>query len=609
MKPHATELLAPAQDLACGRAAVDCGADAVYIGAPRFGARARAGNTLDDITELVAHAHRYWARVYVTVNTLLHDDELPQAVDLIGQLYNRGVDAVIVQDVGLLACDLPPIPLIASTQMHNSTPARVAFLEQVGFQRVILARELSLEQIRAIREATTVELETFVHGALCVSYSGQCYMSYAVGGRSGNRGECAQPCRRRYTLIDRTGAPIVEDRYLLSLRDLNLAPHLYDLLDAGVTSFKIEGRLKDVTYVKNVVSFYRRELDRVLPIQGWTRSSSGTSTPGFTPDPDKTFNRGYTTYFLHGRAAPPGAIDSPKMVGELVGHVEAVYEHAFRLDRDADLHNGDGLCFFDADRELHGSVVNAVRGRVVTPDKMYGIREGQAIYRNRDHAFLSDVRRARPERRIGVHLVLGETPQGFRLTATDEDGNRAEATLAAEKVPARKPEQALDTVAQQVQKLGGTPFTCTHLRIDWDDVYFLTFSALNGLRRAALDALLRARAAQRPREEREIRENDVPYPEKRLTYRGNALNAKAVAFYRRHGVEEIEPAAESGLDLSGRTVMHTRYCILHQLGLCQGAEHGRQRADLKFPLFLVDEERHRYPLRFDCEACEMHVLY
>jgi len=426
-----TELLAPAQNLECGLAAIDAGADAVYIGAARFGARAKAGNSLADIEALAQHAHTYWARVYVTLNTLLYDDELPQAVRLAHQLHDIGVDALIIQDVGLLECDLPPIPLIASTQMHNHTPERVAFLEAVGFRRVILARELSLAQIKAIRQATTIELETFVHGALCVSYSGQCLMSYAIGGRSGNRGECAQPCRRVHSLVDGNGAVIVKDRHLLSLRDFNLSAHLGDLLDAGVTSFKIEGRLKEKTYVVNVVSAYRRALDRELAARDLAKSSSGRSSVDFTPDLNKTFNRGYTTYYLHGRAEPPGSIDTPKMVGEVVGEVVAVDRRSFRLAPGAtELRNGDGLCFFDAEGVLQGTVVNAVNGSTITPNSMEHIRKGTRIYRNHDHVYLRQLEKSQPARTIAVQFTLEESPEGFTLTAEDEDGIRSIAQSA-----------------------------------------------------------------------------------------------------------------------------------------------------------------------------------
>ncbi len=620
-----TELLAPARDGACGKAAIDAGADAVYIGAPRFGARANAGNDLSEIAALVNYAHTFWARVYVTVNTLLYDEEIPQAVRLMWELYGIGVDAIIVQDLGLLECDLPPVPLIASTQMHNFTPERVRFLEAIGFRRAILARELTLDEIRAIRDATdTIELESFVHGALCVSYSGQCTMSYAIGGRSGNRGECAQPCRRSYDLVDSQGRVLVRDRHLLSLKDMNRSADLGGLLDAGVMSFKIEGRLKDEAYVTNVVSHYRRALDAELAARGLQRSSSGQSEVGFSPDVNKTFNRGYTRYFLHGRdeEQSPGSIDTPKMVGEHIGVVVATDAHTFTLDRAPDLHNGDGITFFDERDQLQGTVVNGTQltpdGLVVTPNDMGGIRPGKTIFRNRDHAFLNKVRRTTPERTLGVRFTLVETDDGFELTAVDEDGNAATVPLIEAKEPARKPQQALETVHRQLEKTGGTPFRCEAVAVTWSRPYFLPFSTLNELRRQALDALLAARTANRPRMaappvHSTEAQRTVPYPERELSFRANALNAYALAFYQRHGVEEIEPAAESGLDLRDRVVMRTRYCIKDELGWCPQQDSPSHPPNMQEPLYLVDEDGHRYRLRFRCgeapDACGMDIVY
>ncbi|MCL4402444.1 MAG: U32 family peptidase, partial [Acidobacteria bacterium] len=467
------ELLAPARDLACGIAAIDCGADAVYIGAPRFGARAAAGNQPEDIAALVRHAHRYWARVYVTLNTLLRDDEIEPARRLAWQLHETGIDGLIIQDMGLLEAGLPPLPFIASTQMHNHTPERVAFLERVGFRRAILARELELEEVRAIRRAAPqIELECFVHGALCVCYSGQCYLSYALGGRSGNRGECAQPCRKPYTLVDAGGKVLEQRGHLLSLRDLNLSDHLPELLDAGVTSFKIEGRLKDRAYVANVVAHYRQKLDAAR-VQ---RSSSGTAVPGFAPDPSKTFNRGYTTYFLHGRGAALSSVETPKMRGERVGRVVSVDQRAFTLDGGPQLHPGDGLCCFDAAGRLRGTVVNGVAGRTITPDRMDAIAPGISLYRNHDHEFLARVEKSRPERRIAVRVALGRT-----LAIEDEDGVRAEVGLGAIS-SAHKPEQARETIVRQLGKTGDTEFACKVVEVTADPVPFLPVSVLNALR-------------------------------------------------------------------------------------------------------------------------------
>ncbi len=590
------ELLAPARDLDCGIAAIDCGADAVYIGAPRFGARAAAGNTPEDIAALVRHAHKFWARVYVTLNTLLLDDELAPACRLAWQLHQIGVDGLIIQDTGLLECDLPPTPLIASTQMHNHTPECVAFLEHAGFRRAILARELTLDEIRAIRAAApAIELECFVHGALCVCFSGQCLLSYALGGRSGNRGQCAQPCRRPYTLVDAEGRTLASDQHLLSLHDLNLSDRLPDLLAAGVTSFKIEGRLKDRTYVANVVAFYRARLDEAMrAATGFERSSSGTSFPGFEPDLAKTFNRGFTTYFLDGRGQSVGSPATPKMTGEKIGRVMEVAPDSFTIDGQIELHPGDGLAFFGSDGHLRGTVVNAVRGRAVFPQTIEGIEPGTAIHRNHDHAFLSQVASARPERRIAVTMTLD--PSG--LAAVDENGNRAEAPLGPAPA-ADKPEAALATLRRQLAKSGDTEFACTAVEIELDPVPFVPVSALNALRREVLTRLSAARETNRPRHEGRIVPNETPYPTRDLSYLGNVLNAKAEAFYRRHGVERIEPAAESGLDLTGRRLMTTRYCIREQLGLCG--------AGIAEPLTLIDDEGRRLELRFDCEHCAMEV--
>ena len=601
------ELLAPARDLECGRAAIDCGADAVYIGAPRFGARSAAGNSLDDIARLAEYAHKYWARVYVTLNTLLHDAELEPARRMAWQVHEAGADGLIIQDVGLLEGDLPPVSVIASTQMHNHTPERVAFLESIGIRRVILARELTLDEIRAIRRAAPrIELECFVHGALCVCYSGQCLLSYAIGGRSGNRGECAQPCRKSYALMDAGGGVLARDRHLLSLRDLNLTEHLPELLASGVTAFKIEGRLKDRAYVLNVVAHYRKRLDEAIGADGYHRASSGISDPGFPPDISKTFNRGYTTYFLGGRGAPMSSHATPKMTGEAVGPVLSVTAGTFTVRTALALHAGDGLCFFDERGELRGTTLNAVAGVVLTPEKIDGIRPGVLIHRNHDHAFLNAVNRAQPRRRIAVTLMLDAGPQGVLLRARDEDGTQVEEVLSNAVEPARDPQKALATIQRQLEKTGDTEFSCAGSSVACASVPFLPISMLNGLRRAVLDKLRIARSKCRPRVQSGIVASSVPYPRQELDYSGNVLNRAAEAFYTRHGVERIEPAAESGLDLTGRKVMTLRYCIREELGLCPAETGGELPAA---PLTLVDEEGHRLGVRFLCGDCQMEIDY
>jgi putative protease len=606
LPPGTTELLAPARDLECGRVAIDCGADAVYLGAERFGARQAAGNSLDDIAALAAYAHRYWARVYVTLNTLLHDHELPAAERLVRQVYEAGADALIIQDAGLLECDLPPIPLVASTQMHNHTPARVAFLERVGFRRAILARELTLDEIRAIRRAAPgIELECFVHGALCVSYSGQCYLSLALGGRSGNRGECAQPCRKPYRLEDARGRTVHESSHLLSLCDLNLSEHVPELLDAGVASFKIEGRLKDAIYVANVVAHYRARLDDAMRARGLRQSSSGTSRPGFTPDLEKTFNRGYTTYFLHGRTAKIGRPATPKMLGEEVGRVTAVQGSDITVATRLRLVPGDGICFFDAAGTLQGTAVNAVSGRTIAVQHAAGIRPRAMLYRNRDRAFLARIQAARMKRRMAVALTVRSDPDGVSLVARDEDGVVAGHRLSGRVEAARQPEAALATIRRQLAKTGDSCYACSQVGVEAAPIPFLAVSTLNAMRRDVLDALTAERLRRRARCQGGAVRNTVPYPERELTYLGNVLNKKAEAFYRRHGVTRISPAAESGLDLHGRKVMTTRYCLLHQLGLCR---QGRAESSIAQPLYLADGEGNRLRLDVDCSRCEMEIF-
>ncbi len=614
------ELLAPARDLECGLAAINCGADAVYIGAPRFGARVAAGNTIDDIAALAEHAHRYWARVYVALNTLLKNDELPQAVDLAWQLHELGIDGLIIQDMGLLECKLPPLPLIASTQTHNYTAERVAFLEKVGFYRAILARELSLTEIRDIRAAAPkIELECFVHGALCVCYSGQCYLSYAMGGRSGNRGECAQPCRKVYDLVDAEGETLVKGRHLLSIRDLGLSEHLADLLDAGVTSFKIEGRLKDARYVSNIVAHYSARLNEL----GVKRVSSGRSRVEFQPDLNKTFNRGYTTYFLQGRSVTIGSHLTPKMVGEHLGRVRSVVAltsrparaglesgstvrsgGAFALDSQAAVHPGDGLCFFGSDGELQGTLVNSIANGFVTPAKIEGLRAGMDVYRNHDHEFMAEVDRSRNERRMDVQFTVRAHGD---IEVRDEDGNVATVALG-ETQAAKNADAAAATLQRQLQKTGDTEFAATGVEIEAEAVPFVPVSAINSTRRELLEGLRQVREANRPRLPGWSKaENDAAYyPQQDLDYSGNVLNDRAATFYRKHGVTQIEPAAESGLDMRGRRAMTTRYCLKFELGICPKQKPAQKVSE---PLTLVDEQRTRLELRFDCARCEMQVWF
>ena len=604
------ELLAPARDLEIGMAAINCGADAVYIGASRFGAREAAGNPLPDIEALCAYAHRYWGRVYAVVNTLLYDSEIPEALKLIQRLYEAGIDALIIQDVGLLECDLPPLPLFASTQMHNHTLERVQFLEAVGFQRAILARELTLEQIRQIRLGTSLELETFIHGALCVSYSGQCAMSYALGGRSGNRGQCAQPCRRRYRLVDHAGRTLA-DRYLLSLRDLNLSADLGSLLQAGVRSFKIEGRLKDRVYVTNVVSHYRRELDRLLAApaepgsESLVRASSGQSQPNFEPNLEKTFNRGYTRYYLYGRQPGMASPDTPKWQGEPLGKLAQLAKNSFLLERPVQLSAGDGLTFFDLQGELRGTAIQRVCGNEVFVVKSEGMALGTTVYCNHDQAYLKTLEKSQPRRTIGIQLRLQSIPGGIELQAQDEDGVQARVTMEDKWTGAEQPELARQACSRQLSRLGGTEFHAESVEVHLEPVPFIPLAELNELRRSLVQAMHQARWQARPVWSSEYPPNTFPFPEKTLSYLGNVLNHKAEAFYRRHGVESIELAAEAGGVLRGRKVMTTRLCLKYEMGACP--KQASPAADFTEPLSLVDEDGRSFALRFNCKECWMEI--
>ncbi len=598
------ELLAPARDLAGGQAAILCGADAVYVGASAFSAREAAGNSMEDIERLVAFAHPYYARVYLAMNTLLFDQELEPAREIAWAAYEAGVDGLIIQDMGLLELALPPLALIASTQTHNHSPERVAFLESVGFCRAILARELTIEQICEISAQTGIELECFIHGALCVGTSGQCYMSYVLGGRSGNRGQCAQPCRREYSLEDDHGKVVGDKRYWLSLKDLNLSSHLGQLLDAGVSSFKIEGRLKDTAYVANVTGYYRRALDVALAERGMRKSSSGRVELCFEPDLAKTFNRGYSEYGIDGLRKGWGAIHSPKSIGEFMGVVKEARGRSFRLDRKADLHNGDGICYWNRDRQLDGTNVNRVEGDWVTPAESKGIMAGQEIYRNYNHEFEKHFKTSPASRKVSVELTLTRTDTGVTLAGEDEEGNRAEVALEMALEPARQPEAALKTIQTQLKKLGNTLFECQLLTVRMEPVCFFAVSVLNQLKRDWVERMLAARLGAYPRLEGKTVKSEAPYPEKRLSFRGNVINQKALAFYRRCGVETIDAGAETGEDLHGQVVMTTKYCILHEMGRCGG-----QRVEPAEPMILRDEAGQTFRVCFRCGECGMDIYW
>lgn len=600
------ELLSPAGDADIGIAAVDHGADAVYIGAPKFSARAGAGVSAADISRLISHAHFFRAKVYVALNTILTDREIPESLDIIREIYELGADGLIIQDVGLLEMDLPPIQLIASTQMHNSTPERVKFLEDVGFGRVILARELSFDEITDIRLKTSkIELEAFVHGALCVSYSGQCYMSQAVAGRSGNRGVCAQPCRSHYTLLDGGGNKILQNKYLLSLKDMNRLNAIPDLISAGVTSFKIEGRYKGIDYVKNVTAAYRQTIDRFISgHSGYMRASSGKNTFNFIPDVDRTFNRGYTPYFLAGRPDKIASVATQKSIGQYLGKITAMGKDYFQMARH-DLQNGDGLCFFTRQNDLAGFRVNRVEKGKIYPNAMKGLESGTELYRNHDTAFEKILKKSDGDRRIAVEMHFAQDENGIRLQAKDEDGNTVEGGREVLFEPSRNPGKAKELIEMHLTGAGNTPYRITKLSIEPQEPGFLAASLLNGLRRDILEKLTVLRFASFRRGEMPITRNDAPYPQKTLDFHANVFNALARKFYERHGATVTEPAFETFSDLTGKTVMTTRYCIRYQLDMCPKLQHPKNL--LKEPLRLNDAH-HTYRLEFDCNACRMRVI-
>lgn len=604
IKQRKIELLAPAKNLECGIEAINHGADAVYIGAPKFGARAAAGNSLDDIAALVEHAHLYNARIYVTVNTILKDDELGETEKMIWELYRVGVDALIVQDMGITQMNLPPIPLHASTQMDNRTPEKVRFLADAGFRQVVLARELSLREISKIHEACPdVPLEIFVHGALCVSYSGQCYVSQACYGRSANRGECAQFCRLAFSLVDADGKVIVKDKHLLSLKDLNQSEELELLLDAGATSLKIEGRLKDVSYVKNVTAAYRRKLDAIFAKRKeYVRASSGTCRTEFTPQLDKSFSRGFTHYYLHGRSKDVFSFDTPKSLGEEMGTMKEARGNYLTVAGLKSFNNGDGVCYIDEQGKLQGFRINRVDGNKLYPQEMPRIKPRTVLYRNFDQEFEKVLSRKSSERKIAVAISLSDNNFGFSLSLTDEDDNSVTLALPREKELARTPQA--ENLKNQLAKLGNTPFEAERIDIDFTDNWFLPASVLAELRRQAVEKLIAARRINYRQELAVMRPTTHAYPQASLTYLGNVMNKQAASFYAGHGVESIAMAYEQ-TPVDKAVLMFCKHCLRYSMGWCP--IHQRERSPYKEPYYLVSADGKRFRLEFDCKNCQMKV--
>ena len=619
MKQRKIELLAPAKNLECGIEAVNHGADAVYIGAPKFGARAAAVNSLEDIAALVAYAHLYNVRIYVTVNTILKEEELAETEKMIWELYRIGVDALIVQDMGITRLNLPPIPLHGSTQMDNRTPEKVRFLADAGFRQVVLARELSLQEIRRIHETCPeTPLEVFVHGALCVSYSGQCYVSQACFGRSANRGECAQFCRLPFSLVDADGKTIVRDKHLLSLKDLNQSEVLEDLLDAGASSLKIEGRLKDVSYVKNVTAAYRSKLDAIFARRKeYVRASSGTCRFDFTPRLDKSFSRGFTHYFLQGRDREISSFDTPKSLGEEMGTMKEQRGNYLTVAGVKPFHNGDGVCFLDEQGRLQGFRINRVDGNKLYPaGDVPRIKPRTRLFRNFDQEFERILARKSAERKIGVGWELTDTPSGFALTAADEDGNRITLSFPYPKELARTPQP--ENLRTQLGKLGNTPFevmplggtdspsatTAPAIAINLSQNWFIPASVIADWRRQAIDKLIAARRITYRRELHVWKPTRHRFPATSLTYLGNVMNTAARSFYQAHGVASVEPAYEKQA-VPEAVLMFCKHCLRYSMGWCP--THQKGHSPYREPYYLVGTDGKRFRLTFDCKNCQMKV--
>ncbi|MCU8040977.1 peptidase U32 family protein [Shewanella oncorhynchi] len=607
------ELLAPAKNADYGIEAIRHGADAVYIGGPAFGARATAGNSVEDIARLCIYAHQYHAQVFVALNTILMDNELADAEKLIWQLYEAGADALIVQDMGVLQLNLPPIALHASTQMDNRSPEKVAFLEQVGFSQVVLARELGLSQIRDVAAHTNMQLEFFIHGALCVAYSGLCNLSHSFSNRSANRGECSQMCRLPGNLKTRQGDVLAQNEHLLSLKDNNQTENLEALIDAGIRSFKIEGRLKDLSYVKNVTAHYRQKLDAIMARRPEFKASShGRCEHSFTPDPEKTFNRGSTDYFVHERSQGIKDFRSPKYIGEEVGKVVSIGKDFIQVSSTHEFNNGDGLAFFPAnfamakqsDDKLQGLRVNRAEGlklHILQVPK--DLKVGMTLYRNHNQAFEALLSKESSKRIIGVDLRLSDTQDGLALTLTDIYGLTATVNLVVEKTPATDVDKTLQNTRTQLGKLGSTDFVARSISIDTAQAWFLPASVLNGLRRDGVAALEAARVQGYVRPLPWKHNQDAVYPVKHLSYLGNVANEKAKDFYQRHGVIEIQDTYEKNGVTEDVPLMITKHCLRFNFNLCPKEVPG-----IKADPMVLEIGNDVLKLVFDCPKCEMMVV-
>jgi putative protease len=614
---HHLELLSPARDAGIAREAILHGADAVYIGGPGFGARHNASNSLSDIAGLVPFAHRYGAKIFVTLNTILHDDELEPAQRLITDLYETGVDALIVQDMGVMELDIPPVELHASTQCDIRSVEKAKFLSDVGFSQIVLARELNLQQIKAIYDNTDATIEFFIHGALCVAYSGQCNISHAQTGRSANRGDCSQACRLPYTLKDDQGRVVAYEKHLLSMKDNDQTANLAQLIDAGVRSFKIEGRYKDMSYVKNITAHYRQMLDAIIEDRGdLMRSSAGRTEHFFVPSTDKTFHRGSTDYFVNARKGDIGAFDSPKFIGLPVGEVLKVAKDHLDVEVSEALTNGDGLNVM-IKREIVGFRANTVektgenRYRVwpnEMPADLHKVRPHQVLNRNLDHNWQQALQKTSSERRIAVDIELSGWQEQLVLTMTCEDGVSVTHTLDGEFAEATQAEKALANLRDGVAKLGQTIYFARDVRINLPGALFVPNSLLNQLRRETVERLDEARVNAAPRGQRKAVSVPPPvYPETHLSFLANVYNHKARAFYQRYGVKLIDAAYEAHQEKGDVPVMITKHCLRFAFNLCPKQAKGSIKSWKATPMQLIHGDE-VLTLKFDCRPCEMHVI-
>ena len=598
------ELLAPAKNAEIAFEAINHGADAIYMGASRFGAREQASNTIEEIETVVNYAHLFGVKVYCTVNTILYNEELEAAQELIRDLWNIGVDAVIVQDVSVFEMDLPPMRFHVSTQANNRTLQQVEYWDKSGISRVILARELSLAEMSTIRAKTKVELEAFIHGSLCVSYSGNCYLSSDFNHRSANRGNCAQPCRLPYDLVNSVGEVLLHNKHILSLGDLDATAVLGDLVKSGVTSFKIEGRLKDSSYVKNITAHYHNLLNKfIAQNKGYSRSSHGRVTVGFEPDPERTFNRGTSTYFYQERAQDLANLGSPKSLGKYIGVVNQVGTNWFSIDGKEPLTNGDGICFF-VNGAMKGTQIEGITKIGYKAQDMTGLRVGLKIYRNRDHAFLKMVDSSIKGRVLGIFIELTFSGSELNVKITSGD-NVFSCTKPVEAESANNQERAREVWQTQFAKTGDSGFVADQVVIIGEQLPHMPVSKINELRRDLLDSFTAFLLLQHKSGRDVSNLKVVPYHKTSLTYQNNVSNQMADAYYTRRGVTDIEPAFEIEKPAHAYRVMTTKYCVLFEMGKCKKLVKAAD-SNLQEPLFLVHRDR-RYQLEFDCAKCEMII--